>query len=97
VIQSFADATTKDIHDAVDSKAARRIPKVLWPIVQRKLDALDAAISTNDVRCTPGHHFERLRGTLKGYCSIRVNEKFRITFRFASGHAHDVRCWDYHP
>jgi proteic killer suppression protein len=96
VIQSFADTTTQDIFDDEDSKAARRIPKDLWPVVRRKLDALDAAISTEDLRCTPGHHFKHLKREWKGYCSIRVNDQYRIIFRFENGHAHEVSCRDPH-
>src|SRR5207249_11625845 len=55
VIRSFADAVTKDIYDAVNSKAARRIPKAIWPIVRRKLDAVNAAASTEDLALVPGN------------------------------------------
>ena len=96
MIQSFADATTKDIYDAVDSKASRRIPKAIWPVVRRKLDALGAAQSIDDLRHVPGNQFEALKGDLKGQFSIRVNRQYRLIFRFESGHAHDVRCGDYH-
>ena len=96
MIQSFADATTKDIYDLVDSKAARRIPNVLWSVVRRKLDGLEAATSTGDLAHVPGNRFEALKGDLRGRYSIRVNQQYRITFGFESGHAHDVRCEDYH-
>ena len=96
MIQSFADATTKDIYDVIESKAARRIPKVLWPIVRRKLDILDAATSTSDLHYVPGNRFEALKGDRRGSYSIRVNQQYRITFRFEAGHAHEVRCEDYH-
>lgn len=96
MIQSFADATTKDIFDAVDSKAARRIPKAIWPVVRRKLDALDATTSLEDLRHVPGNQFEALTRDLKGQYSIRVNRQYRVIFRFEHGHAYDVRCGDYH-
>lgn len=96
MILSFADATTKDIYDVVDSKAARRIPKTILPVVRRKLDAVDAATSTEDLLHVPGNRFEALKGDLKGRYSIRVNLQYRMTFRFESGHAHDVRCEDDH-
>lgn len=96
VIQSFADATTKDIYDVVDSKAARRIPKILWSVVRRKLDALNAATRIGDLAHVPGNRFEALKGDQRGRDSIRVNQQYRITFRFESGHAHEVRCEDYH-
>jgi proteic killer suppression protein len=58
VIQSFADASTRDIFHGVDSKAARRIPKTIWPVVQRKLDVINAASSTQDLARVPGNRFE---------------------------------------
>jgi proteic killer suppression protein len=95
VIQSFADAATRDLYDGVDSKAARRIPKAIWPIAQRKLDVLNAT-NTQDLMRIPGNRLELLKGNQRGRCSIRVNQQYRITFRFADGHAHEVRCEDYH-
>ena len=96
MIQSFADATTQDLYDGIDSKAARRIPKEIWPVVHRKLDALDAATSMIDFLCVPGNHLKRLKWKQKGRWSLRVNQQYRITFRFDEGHAYDVRCEDYH-
>ena len=64
MIQSFADAPTEDIHDATDSKAARRIPKDLWPVVRRKLDALHAATNLQDLAGVPGNRLEALKGGL---------------------------------
>lgn len=75
LIQSFADATTQDLYDGVDSKMARRIPKDLWPVVRRKLDALNAATSTEDLRRIPGNRFERLKRELEGRFGIRVNQQ----------------------
>jgi proteic killer suppression protein len=96
LIQSFADATTSDIYDGVDSKAARRIPKAIWPVIRRKLDALHAATSLTDVAAVPGNRLEVLKGYRKGRYSLRVNQQYRLTFRFADGDAYDVRCEDYH-
>ena len=75
MIQSFADATTKDIYDVVDSKAARRIPKTLWSVARRKLDALNFATSTADLLHVPGNRFEALKRDLQGLYSIRVNQQ----------------------
>jgi toxin HigB-1 len=96
VIRSFADATTKDLYNGVDSKAARRIPKAVWPVVRRKLDSLNAAISTPDLASVPGNQFKPLTGKRRGQFSVRVNQPYRITFRFESGQAFDVCCEDYH-
>ena len=95
MIQSFADDTTTDLFHGRDTKAARRIPKALWPVVRRKLDALNRAASTQEVAAIPGNRFEALKGDRRGWFSIRVNDQYRITFRFDQN-AHDVRCEDYH-
>jgi proteic killer suppression protein len=64
-------------------------------MLARKLDILTAATSLNDLR-SPGNHLEKLRDELVGYWSIRVNDQYRITFRFEKGTAMDVRCHDIH-
>ncbi len=96
MIRSFDDATTRDVFYGEDSRAARRLPKELWPVIRRKLDALHAAVTLVDLRVPPGNRLEALRGDLAGRHSIRVNERLRITFRFESGHSWEVRCEDYH-
>jgi proteic killer suppression protein len=96
VIQPFADATTEDIFNGKDSKAARKVEKAVWRVVRRKLDMLNAAVRLDDLRVPPGNRLEPLKGAEKGRYSIRVNERWRITFRFESHHAQSVCCEDYH-
>ncbi len=96
VIQSFADAATADIFVGVASKAARRMSPVLWPAIRRKLDLVHRARSVQDLRVPPGNRLERLKGHRNGEWSLRVNDQFRITFRFEDGHAYQVACEDYH-
>ncbi len=96
MIRSFADTATADLFNGVASKAARRMPKALWPVVRRKLDMLNAARDVNDLRQPPGNRLEALKGDRRGQFSIRVNDQFRITFGFLGGYAIDVRCEDYH-
>ena len=96
MIRSFDGMTTRDVFYGEDSRAARRLPKELWSVIRRKLDALHGATALNDLRVQPGNRLESLRGAQAGRYSIRVNEKLRITFRFESGHAWEVRCEDYH-
>jgi toxin HigB-1 len=95
VIRSFADQTTQDIYDGTNSKAARKIDRRVWPIVVRKLDTLNAAINLSDLK-SPGSQLEKLKDDLEGYWSIRVNDQYRIIFRFHTGNAMDVRCQDIH-
>jgi len=96
VIRSFADVGTAHVFYAEDTKAARRLPKLLWPIVRRKLDYLHAARSLHDLRQPPANRLEALASDQRGRRSIRVNDQFRLTFRFDQGDAWEVRCEDYH-
>lgn len=95
MIASFAGQTTQDIFDGSNTRAARRIDRRLWPVIGRKLDALNAAASLNDLK-SPGNQLEKLRDDLAGCWSIRVNDQYRIVFRFDKGNAADVRCQDVH-
>ena len=96
MISSFGDATSADIYHGSDTKAARRIQRELWSRVQRKFDLLNACISVDDLRVPPANRLEKLRGDLAGFYSIRVNQQYRIIFRFANGNCEEVRCTDYH-
>ena len=96
MIRTLADDTTRDIWNGVSSKAARRIPSELWPVVRRKLDQLDAVTKLEDLRVPPGNRLHALTGDMKGWHAVRVNEQYRIVFRFVGADAFDVRCTDYH-
>jgi proteic killer suppression protein len=96
VISSFADRTTEDIFHGSDAKAARAIPRAIWSVARRKLDALGAAHDVGDLRAPPGNRLEKLRGSLDGRWSIRINDQFRVVFRYESGSAHDVQITDDH-
>jgi toxin HigB-1 len=96
VIASFGDQTTQDIFDGANTAAARKIPRILWPTARRKLDLLSFARETKDLFAPPSNRLEKLHGDLAGFYSIRVNDQFRIIFRFANGNATDVRVTDYH-
>jgi proteic killer suppression protein len=96
VIRTLADDTTRDIWNGVTSKAARRIPRELWPNVRRKLDQIDAVTSLDDLKVPPGNRLHPLGGDMRGLHAVRVNDQYRIVFRFKSGDAFDVRCTDYH-
>ena len=96
VILSFRDKTTEDIYHGRDTKAARRIPRSLWERIQIKLDLVNATVSLQDLRSPPANRLERLRGALHGFYSIRVNQQYRLVFRFEAGNCRDVQCADYH-
>ena len=93
MIHSFGDKDTKALFNR------ERIKKMSTELMQRsrsKLLIIHAATSENDLRIPPGNKFERLKGDKKGLCSIRINDQWRITFKWADGNAHEVTITDYH-
>ena len=78
-----------------NSKAARRIPREIWPVA-RKLDRVNAAADLTFLTDPPANRLEALKGDQKGRHSMRVNDQYRVTFRFEKGDAFDVRVEDYH-
>jgi toxin HigB-1 len=72
------------------------MPTDLWPVIKRTLKMLDVAQALEDLRSPPGNRLEALRGDQRGRHSIRVNDRFRVTFRWEANHAYEVRCEDYH-
>ena len=96
MIASFGDESTEDIFNGENTKAARRIPVEVWKTASRKLDMLNAAHELRDLMMPPGNRLKSLRGTLAGKHSIRINDQFRIVFRWEAGNAHEVQIADYH-
>lgn len=97
MIGGFGNKTAEDIfHGDFTTKAARKLPKALHDIAARKLDMLDATTTIADLRSPPGNRLEKLVGDRAGQYSIRINDQFRICFRFADGTASDVEIVDYH-
>ena len=94
-ITSFQDEGTRDLYNGLNTKAARGISRELWPRIVKKLDALNAAAGLNDLK-SPGNQLEKLTGNFEGFWSVRVNQQYRICFRFESGNASDVFCEDIH-
>lgn len=92
MISSFRDRDTERLFN-------RRPIKGLGPHLQRvalrKLRILDAAESLEDLRVPPGNHLERLRGERIGQHSIRINDQWRVCFRWRDGDAYDVEIVDY--
>ncbi len=96
MIATFADATIEDLFNGQDTKAARRIPTPIWPVVRRKLDLLNRVSRLDALRVPPGDRLEALKGDHAGSNSIGVNEQYRITFTFREEHCYEVCCTDYH-
>jgi toxin HigB-1 len=95
VIQSFGDETAADLFRERNTRAARRIPRAIWPIVRRKLKMLDVAAGLDDLAIPAGNRLELLRGDRAGRHSVRINDQYRMTFRWGHGHAYEVRIEDY--
>ena len=96
MIVSFADGATEALFHGEVGKVIRRLPPQIRSAAIRKLDMLNAARELRDLRAPPGNRLEALQGDLKGKHSIRVNEQWRVVFRWESGDAHDVEIVDYH-
>jgi proteic killer suppression protein len=96
VIVSFSDEATADLFHGKNSARVRRIPADVQPRAIRKLDLLNAAAAINDLRAPPSNRLEKLSGDLADFWSIRVNDQWRIVFRWNEGSALEVRLTDYH-
>jgi proteic killer suppression protein len=93
VIQSFANRDTKRLFHR---EPVRRFPAELQRLMLRKLVLVDAAEQLQDLRVPPGNRLEKLKGDRAGLHSIRVNDQWRICFRWKDGNAFDVAIVDYH-
>ena len=92
MIKTFHD---KDTRALFDDKCPRRF-KAFAAVAERKLQMLDDAHAIEDLRVPPGNRLESLRGDRQGQWSIRINDKWRVCFRFEDGNAFDVEIVDYH-
>jgi proteic killer suppression protein len=96
MIRSFGNALAEELFDDAPRKSARRFPKELWRTARRKLQQIHEAECLDDLRIPPGNHLEKLKGDLAGFHSIRINDQWRIVFRWEQQHAYQVSVVDYH-
>ncbi len=96
MIASFADAATEALFHGERGGPIRRIPPDIRSTAIRKLDLVNAAHELRDLRVPPGNRLEALKGDLLGKHSIRINDQWRVVFRWENGGAHDVEIVDYH-
>ena len=96
MIRSFGDRRTEDLFHGKNSSQARRIATSIRSVAVRKLDLINAAVTLEDLRSPPGNRLEALSGDLKDLHSIRVNDQWRIIFRWTKAGAEDVQIVDYH-
>jgi len=92
VIKSFRCRETEKLFQDLDSRKFKNIERV----ARRKLEMLDAAIKIDDLRTPPGNRLEALKGDRSGQYSIRINDQFRLCFKWAREEASDVEIVDYH-
>jgi proteic killer suppression protein len=93
VIRSFADREAEKIWRG---ERSRRLPADIQQTARRKLRMLNAAAGLDDLRIPPANRLEALKGERKGQYSIRINDQWRICFRWNDGAASDVEIVDYH-
>ena len=93
MIKRFGDRDTERLFGR---GPVRRYPVELRRAMLRKLVAVDAAESLDDLRVPPGNRLEKLRGDRAGQHSIRVNDQWRVCFAWRDGDAYDVAIVDYH-
>jgi toxin HigB-1 len=93
MIKSFGSKETEKIWEGTRSS---RLPFEIQHIGRRKLRMLNNSFSINDLRIPPSNRLEKLSGTLKDYHSIRINDQWRIIFKWHNGHSFEVEISDYH-
>jgi proteic killer suppression protein len=96
MIESFGNALAEDLFYDMKSKSTRSFPNELRRTARRKLLYLHDATDLKDLRVPPGNRLEPLKGNLKGFHSIRINDQWRLVFRWSGGQSQDVQILDYH-
>ena len=97
MILNFRDQVTEDIYNGMRTKETlRRLPVELLKIVYRKFYMLDHAVSLHDLKFPPNNRLEILKGDRKGQFSIRINDQYRICFRWTQQGPDSVEIVDYH-
>lgn len=96
MIETFGNSLAEDLFDDKRTRATRSFPPELRRAARRKLLYLHDAAEVGDLASPPGNRLERLKGRRKGLYSIRVNEQWRVVFRWSGGNAFEVQVVDYH-
>lgn len=96
MIKSFGDKTTRDIYDGEESRNSRKVPAELHDKIIRLLDQINAAPTIEVLKVPPGNRLEKLKGDLREFWSIRINDQWRVIFKWENGDAFGVKVADYH-
>jgi toxin HigB-1 len=93
MIRSFLSKNSAAIFAGL---VVRQLPLDMQQAARRKLKQLDSILVLDELRVPPGNRLEALKGRRKGQCSVRINDQWRICFRWKDGDAFDVEIVDYH-
>jgi len=93
MIQSFGDRDTELLFNR---ERIKKLHPDLLQRARRKLLIINAAATESDLNIPPGNRFEKLKGNKKDWCSIRINDQWRVIFKWAEGNAREVTITDYH-
>ena len=93
MIQSFGDRDTELLFNR---EKVKKLPMDLLQRARNKLLIIHAATNESDLNIPPGNRFEKLKGSKKEWCSIRINDQWRVVSRWVEGNAYDVTVTDYH-
>ena len=93
MIESFGDSAIESIYRGLP---VRGLPGDIQERARRKLRMINQARIVEDLQVPPGNRLEQLKGNLNGFWSIRINQQWRVIFRWHNGLKHDVRMIDYH-
>ena len=97
MIRSFADQASEDLFNGLDSRRARQAcPMELWSVVTRKLTQLNRVRDLKELSVPPGNRLKLLKDDRAGQHSIRINDQYRVRFRWEEGYVDDVEVTDYH-
>ena len=96
MIESFGNRLAEDLYFDRQSRATRAFAPDLRRVARRKLLYLHDAAGLKDLRVPPGNRLETLKGSYLGRHAIRINDQWRIVFRWQGGNAHEVEVIDYH-
>lgn len=93
MIQSYGSKETEKVWNGIRSS---RLPGEIQNIARRKLRMVNNSIDLNDLKIPPSNHLEKLKGNYAGYFSIRINDQWRVIFKFINGNAIEIEIIDYH-
>lgn len=93
MIVNFGNTETEKIWSGIVSK---KLPREIQEVARRKLRMINNSINITDLRIPPANRLEKLKSDLKEFYSIRINDQWRIIFKWENGNAFEVEIMDYH-